>query len=907
MDGGDGGDNKPLAQTSKLQVAKTTGITKNTLHPGDSLVQKSKLQIARTTGRLRNIARQSTSGLPRIRKVESTGIADENLTDAEFLANAGKVWELQTSDEADQVEKQTSSLTRGMTTFNSLDDEEFELDDKEVEERRPKVDSYSIFRDEVVGLLQALPDISAHHCQQALNEALTFLGRAGSFLLSPQAVGEYELVVVISEARNLVSRDRNGLSDPYCKVKVPFSDGTGHFLSEQTSTMMKTLNPIWNCQWTRKVHTQDTYFTIDIEVFDWDMMSSDDPLGTCTLRVPVPNTEQAGVAADTWLLLEGDDINTGEIRVRVAIRHSAPQAKHWDPEGCIRAKALERHKFDKFGAPIEESLRRDWWQISSYLECREMRQLAAWGESARLESPLQQSVEFLKLMGIDELVWMGIPWSRRGHLYKAGLQTALKMAQAPENYYQLLCSEGAELHREYSLDAMEIQKDVARTGHGMSYAATDQGKEALTRILRAYAARNKVLGYCQSLSYIGEILMKVMEQEEDVFWCLTAICEDLAPGHYPPSMMGYKAELQVLEFMLQKACPNYMQLLRKADPPLSIEVFTSSWILCMFTTTFPTETTLRILDVAFFWGTNIVLGVAAAFLRIHEKALVACGDAYESLNLIKSLAGKTMDPDLIITKARQILKQLGDSKLDSIREDYWREHEERSTKLQISRTMERVAYIEVLSEDDARVLVEAFHDRAALPKPQWPVDYLAIKPSDIIEVLKLVAKEDNQINEPLAQQLCDSLLCKTNFENEVKASPEGSRSQSPTYDNKSSVIYINDFVTFISFYFSLQSSISSLELFTVWFRIFDEDQNDHLNKAESTKALLILSQLGILERNRIREHFTDLYKNKDNEKLTLEEFSNFLEDQKECLERLFSLESLFATNRDRGVVIESEL
>ena len=70
-------------------------------------------------------------------------------------------------------------------------------------------------------------------------------------------------------------------------------------------------------------------------------------------------------------------------------------------------------RYDKYGTPIPEAMRRDWWQLSSYLECREIRQLSSWGEPIRLDTPLQQSTSFVKLMQIEDKLWGGIPWSRR--------------------------------------------------------------------------------------------------------------------------------------------------------------------------------------------------------------------------------------------------------------------------------------------------------------------------------------------------------------------------------------------------------------------------------------------------------------------------------------------------------------
>ena len=86
------------------------------------------------------------------------------------------------------------------------------------------------------------------------------------------------------------------------------------------------------------LRTDDTKLVVNVHVWDWDLLSSDDPLGFCQVKVPLPDTTQPGVAVDTWLLLEGrpgkdDDIETGEVRIKVSARHNTDKTVHWSPEG----------------------------------------------------------------------------------------------------------------------------------------------------------------------------------------------------------------------------------------------------------------------------------------------------------------------------------------------------------------------------------------------------------------------------------------------------------------------------------------------------------------------------------------------------------------------------------------------
>ena len=68
----------------------------------------------------------------------------------------------------------------------------------------------------------------------------------------------------------------------------------------------------------------------------------------------------------------------------------------------------------------------------------------------------------------------------------------------------------------------------------------------LRLVLGAFSCRNRAIGYCQAMNYIVARLLMIGEPE-DAFWVLCAICEDIFPGYWVPSMTGVQADLKVLE------------------------------------------------------------------------------------------------------------------------------------------------------------------------------------------------------------------------------------------------------------------------------------------------------------------------------------------------------------------------
>jgi len=125
-------------------------------------------------------------------------------------------------------------------------------------------------------------------------------------------------VIQILAGRNLVSRDSNGLSDPYCIVS--FVDHQGSVVGKQTKktkVKSKTLNPKWEETIELSIETAASY--LEVSIMDEDKVGKDESMG----RVLLP-LSQLNQPDEKWHTVNPKDESetvSGEISLKIAIKN----------------------------------------------------------------------------------------------------------------------------------------------------------------------------------------------------------------------------------------------------------------------------------------------------------------------------------------------------------------------------------------------------------------------------------------------------------------------------------------------------------------------------------------------------------------------------------------------------------
>jgi len=202
---------------------------------------------------------------------------------------------------------------------------------------------------------------------------------------------------------------------------------------------------------------------------------------------------------------------------------------------------------------------------------------------------------------LESLVRGGVPMALRGEIWQAFVGVG---ARKITGYYNKLLEGATKSDEKDLVDPMlneqtsaprkvtqpekwkgQIEKDLPRTFPGHP-ALDEDGRNALRRLLTAYARHNPSVGYCQAMNFFAGLFLLFMP-EENAFWALVGVIDDYFDGYYTEEMIESQVDQLVLEEVVRERFPK----LAKHMDFLGVQVgwVTGPWFLSIFINMLPWE------------------------------------------------------------------------------------------------------------------------------------------------------------------------------------------------------------------------------------------------------------------------------------------------------------------------------
>lgn len=148
--------------------------------------------------------------------------------------------------------------------------------------------------------------------------------------------------------------------------------------------------------------------------------------------------------------------------------------------------------------------------------------------------------------------------------------------RAYKGAYQQLCTVFDEQVESFN---KVIVLDLKRTGGNL---LSDDNRELLRRVLTSYAKRNQEVGYCQGFNFVAYFLFQMNLSEEEIFWVLCYLFDQIMPPNYYIQMIPVIADLEIFKMMFRYYQPKSFEEIEKkqidlnfAFIPCFVTVFTN--------------------------------------------------------------------------------------------------------------------------------------------------------------------------------------------------------------------------------------------------------------------------------------------------------------------------------------------
>ncbi|XP_041130548.1 TBC1 domain family member 1-like isoform X2 [Polyodon spathula] len=277
-----------------------------------------------------------------------------------------------------------------------------------------------------------------------------------------------------------------------------------------------------------------------------------------------------------------------------------------------------------------------------------------------LNMPGRSKVKF-DMEKIHVAMGQGVPRQHRGEIWKF-LAEQYQLHHPLPSKHQAKDTPYKELLKQLTSQQHAILIDLGRTfpTHPYYSAQLGAGQLSLYNLLKAYSLLDPEVGYCQGLSFVAGVLLLHMS-EEDAFEMLKFLMYDVGlRKQYRPDMII----LQIQMYQLSRLLHDYHRDLYNHLEEFEIgpSLYAAPWFLTVFASQFPLGFVVRVFDMIFLQGAEVIFKLALSLLGSHKPLILQHDNLETIVDFIKitlpNLGLVQMEKTIIQVFEMDISKQL---------------------------------------------------------------------------------------------------------------------------------------------------------------------------------------------------------------------------------------------------------
>lgn len=264
---------------------------------------------------------------------------------------------------------------------------------------------------------------------------------------------------------------------------------------------------------------------------------------------------------------------------------------------------------------------------------------------------------------LHTMVRAGIPHSLRPQMWMRMSGALQKRQRSATDYLDIVRASANDA----LMTSKQIEKDLLRIlpSNACFSSATGTGVPRLRRLLRGLAWLYPDIGYCQGTGVIAAGLLLFLE-EEDAFWMMATIVEDLLPAsYYSSTLLGIQADQRVMQTLIGNYLAPVDEALRAHDIELSL--ITLHWFLTLFANVVHMKILLRIWDWFFYDGSIVLFQLTLGMLKLREPRLRDLENSAQIFNSLSDIPGDIDDVEQLFAVALAVGGSLSNTVIETHR------------------------------------------------------------------------------------------------------------------------------------------------------------------------------------------------------------------------------------------------